>query len=274
MRAAVTTLLSLVALTRFGHSADSDGGQCESGAGKATSRDDRIPGWKTAMFEGANNGSLHLVVDTMKAGAEHSRLVAFQGCRIVTLLAQLEGGAKRDDLCVLGAIPAVTSAMGAHKPSAKVQAMGCAAMQALADGNANHTEATVRSGGAEVVGWVMAHLGPYNDRVAEYCIAATASLSMDATGAARLGNAGAVESVVETMRAHIGKGKVDIQLFGCAALQRLAENCEANVKRLAGHPHAISAVVDALKKFGDHPTLLSVCGGLLQGPQKHRYLPG
>lgn len=50
MRAAVTTLLSLVALTRFGHSADSDGGQCESGAGKATSRDDRIPGWKTAMF--------------------------------------------------------------------------------------------------------------------------------------------------------------------------------------------------------------------------------
>lgn len=31
---------------------------------------------------------------------------------------------------------------------------------------------------------------PYNDRVAEYCIAATASLSMDATGAARLGNAG------------------------------------------------------------------------------------
>lgn len=82
----------------------------------------------------------------------------------------------------------------------------------------------------QVVAYVLKTLGS-DAEIAEYCVAAIATLSIDVGGSKRLGEAGAVEGVSKTMTAHLGNAKPEVQAYGCASLQRMT-NVEGNVRRL------------------------------------------
>lgn len=103
-------------------------------------------------------------------------------------------------------------------------------MQALADGHEKHTRMVVESGGAEVVAHVLRAAGR-DAEIAEYCMAAIATLSLDSEGSRLLGEAGAVEGVWRTMSAHLETAKPEVQAYGCASLLRMTNNHD-NVRRL------------------------------------------
>mmetsp|Transcript_34965 Transcript_34965/g.109313 ORF Transcript_34965/g.109313 Transcript_34965/m.109313 type:complete len:276 (+) Transcript_34965:211-1038(+) len=225
-----------------------------------------VPVWKDKMIAHANNlteDGISIFLDCMRTGYKY-RLVAFQGCRIVGLLANFDrakyGDEIRERVAKLGGIAATTMAMGSHMVSAKVQSMGCFAIQALADGHRKHTHEAINLGAVDVVTWVLKHHGSLDAEIAEYCSAAVASLAYDPLGASRLGQAGAVDAIIASMKAHLSK-KPEIQIYSCAALQRLMGGDQRNLERVKQNKHAIFAIVDAIKTFNSHPTVVSICGG-------------
>ncbi len=121
-----------------------------------------VPVWKQTMFDRANNlteAGIKEFLEAASAGLAY-RLVAYQGCRIIGLLSNLErekyGNELRDRLARHGALETVTRAMGAHLVSPRVLAMGCIAIQAMADGHREHSETVIALGGAEVfVNWLI-----------------------------------------------------------------------------------------------------------------------
>lgn len=79
-----------------------------------------IPVWKQRMFDRANNlteSGIQEFLQAASAGLAY-RLVAYQGCRIIGVLSNLErekyGDELRDRLARHGALETITKAMGAH----------------------------------------------------------------------------------------------------------------------------------------------------------------
>ena len=90
----------------------------------ATVRNDKIPVWHEQIYAAAENRSFAEFILVMNEGSAESRLVAYQCCRILQVLATFDrnekGDQTREELVNLGAIEAVTKAMGAHLNSPKV----------------------------------------------------------------------------------------------------------------------------------------------------------
>ena len=133
------------------------GGSNETRAGAGTYPNYMIPVWKQRMFDRANNlteAGIQEFLEAAGAGLAY-RLVAYQGCRIIGLLSNLErekyGNELRDRLARHGALETVTRAMGAHMVCPRVLAMGCIALQAMADGHREHSDTVIALGGAEVL---------------------------------------------------------------------------------------------------------------------------
>ena len=131
--------------------------ETSAGAGAGTYPNYMIPVWKQRMFDRANNlteAGIQEFLEAAGAGLAY-RLVAYQGCRIIGLLSNLErekyGNELRDRLARHGALETVTRAMGAHMVCPRVLAMGCIALQAMADGHREHSDTVIALGGAEVL---------------------------------------------------------------------------------------------------------------------------
>eukprot|EP00960_Hanusia_phi_P075000 768357-Hanusia_phi.AAC.1 len=284
-----------------------------------------IPVWKERMIAHANNlteEGIQIFLDSMRTGHKY-KLVAYQGCRIIGLLANFDrdkyGNEIRERVANLGGITATTMAMGSHMVSAQVQSMGCFAIQALVDGHKNHTHQVIELGAVDVVSWVLQHHGALDADIAEYCSAAVASLAYDPLGASRLvrqlswcwcsgrererereregrrrgrelGGGGGEgekrrtcyhhhhESTPEQEARDTGESSSSAisseckQIYCCVALQRLIAGDQKNLERVKQNKDVIFAIVDAIKTFNAHPTVVSVCGGLIRS-NSNTYLP-
>ena len=157
--------------------------------------------------------------------------------------------------------------MGRHLTRTRVLAMGCFAIQALSDGHEKHTRMVIESGGAQVVAHVLRAAGR-DAEIAEYCVAAIATLSLDPEGSRLLGDAGAVEGVWRTMSAHLETAKPEVQAYGCASLLRMTNNQE-NVRRLV-RLSAAPSLPPCLPPRNKHPCLFALFGGLAPEVMRQR----
>ena len=81
-------------------------------------------------------------------------------------------------------------------------------------------------------------------------------------GAKRLGTAGVIEALAAAMTAHTDSS-VDLQIYGCTCFDRLGSASAFNLEMIQESKQALKAILNAVRQYRDHLTVLTVCGKII-----------